>query len=114
MLEERRILRLRYIADSEVDLDEVDLLATAPYVGHEPGAYHRRNHRQAREADRIHRGSCSLGITGEVPTRLRGHYWTDRNSSGELDYAVRSSQMAEDFDRAVRLFTMADAQGGHQ
>jgi len=50
----------------------------------------------------------------EPPTRLRGQYWTDRNSNGELDFAVRSSQMVEDFGGAGRLFTMTDAQGGHQ
>jgi hypothetical protein len=32
MIEDRRDLSLNYIADSEVDLDHADLLATAPYV----------------------------------------------------------------------------------
>jgi len=57
------------------------------------------------DRSRMHNGSASLDVTGSTPTRLKGRYWTDRNSRGELDFTSRSSQRAEDFDEAVRLFT---------
>ena len=52
----------------------------------------------------IHHGSTSLNITGLPPTRLKGRYWTDRDSKGELDFVERSNHTAEDYNEATRLF----------
>lgn len=54
---------------------------------------------------RIHHGSTSLAVTGTPASRLRGRYWTDRNSLGELDFNLRRSRaFAEDFESAASLF----------
>jgi hypothetical protein len=53
---------------------------------------------------RAHRGSASLSVTGLPVTRLQGEYWTDRNTRGELDFASRRTEKADDFDEAGRLF----------
>lgn len=53
---------------------------------------------------RMHHGSASLDVTGRPPTRLRGRYWTDRDSKGQLDFTERRPAQAEDFDEATRLF----------
>lgn len=53
---------------------------------------------------RMHHGSTSLDITGLPPTRLRGRYWTDRDSRGELDFKERRDQKVDDFEQAVALF----------
>jgi hypothetical protein len=53
---------------------------------------------------RIHHGSTSLDITGVPATRLKGRYWTDRDSKGELDFVQRRKQAAEDFDEAAHIF----------
>lgn len=53
---------------------------------------------------RMHHGSTVLDITGSPATRLRGRYWTDRDSKGELDFQEHVSKLAEDFDTAMRLF----------
>lgn len=55
----------------------------------------------------IHNGSCSLSITGVPAVRLRGSYWTDRNSRGELDFTQRVTSTAEDFNEAEALFATA-------
>lgn len=55
----------------------------------------------------IHNGSCSLSITGAPAVRLKGSYWTDRNSSGELDFTQRVTSTAEDFNDAEALFATA-------
>lgn len=52
----------------------------------------------------IHNGSCSRSITGVPVTRLKGWYWTDRNSQGELDFGARAEALAEDFAAASGLF----------
>lgn len=56
------------------------------------------------DRSRIHHGSTALKVTGQPATRLRGHYWTDRDSRGELDFAVRARGLADDFASAQALF----------
>jgi hypothetical protein len=56
------------------------------------------------DKSRIHHGSTSLYVSGRPAVRLRGHYWTDRNSKGELDLGKRVKQFAEDIDSAQILF----------
>jgi hypothetical protein len=58
----------------------------------------------------IHNGSCSLAITGIPATRMRGSYWTDRNSCGELDFTERADSNAEDFDEAEALFAIGEGE----
>jgi hypothetical protein len=53
---------------------------------------------------RMHRGSVALDVSGIPAARLRGRYWTDRDSRGELDFARRVGTVADDYDTAVRLF----------
>lgn len=54
---------------------------------------------------RIHHGSTSLNVIGKPPSRLRGRYWTDRNSHGELDFNERRQRsFAEDYESASALF----------
>ena len=54
---------------------------------------------------RMHHGSTSLDISGQPPTRLRGRYWTDRDSRGELDFKEHRNHLIEDFDEGQNLFT---------
>lgn len=53
---------------------------------------------------RMHHGSTSLDIVGQIATRLRGRYWTNRDSRGELDFNERTIQFADDFSQAELLF----------
>lgn len=53
---------------------------------------------------RMHHGSTSLDVIGSPAVKLRGRYWTDRDSKGELEFVERSRRFAEDFDGAGGLF----------
>lgn len=58
---------------------------------------------------RIHHGSTSLDVVGQPCSRLRGRYWTDRNSHGELDFRERRRKslredFPEDYESAAALF----------
>ena len=53
---------------------------------------------------RMHHGSTVLDISGNPAKRLKGRYWTDRDSKGELDFAERSKNLADDFEDAAALF----------
>jgi hypothetical protein len=53
---------------------------------------------------RMHHGSTVLDISGRPVRRLRGRYWTDRDSKGELEFTERSNKLADDFGEAAALF----------
>lgn len=54
---------------------------------------------------RMHHGSTSLDIVGRPASRLRGRYWTNRDSRGELDFNERSKKIVDDFLEAETLFS---------
>jgi len=66
--------------------------------------YLNRPDNRVEHRSRMHHGSTSLDITGNPVTRLRGRYWTDRDSRGELDFTQRVAALAEDYDSATNLF----------
>jgi hypothetical protein len=54
---------------------------------------------------RIHHGSTVFDVSGSPARRLKGRYWTDRDSKGELDFAERDKKhLADDFAEAAKLF----------
>ena len=53
---------------------------------------------------RMHRGAALLHISGSPRSRLRGRYWTDRDSKGALDFTERRPGLASDYEDAERLF----------
>lgn len=57
------------------------------------------------DRSRIHHGSTSLAITGVPAARLHGHYWTDRDSRGDLDFRDHRKATVEDYEQAVSLFS---------
>ena len=56
----------------------------------------------------IHHGSASLAVAGRPPERLRGRYWTTRDSRGELQFEVRRRALADDHKGAAKLFAVSD------
>jgi hypothetical protein len=59
------------------------------------------------DRSRIHHGSTSLKVSGKPATRLRGHYWTDRDSRGELNFTARNPKLADDYVTAEGIFETA-------
>ena len=51
----------------------------------------------------IHYGGTILEILGDPATGLRGRYWTDRGSSGELRFSEQSPKTAQTFGQASAL-----------
>lgn len=68
---------------------------------------------RVQEKSRMHHGSASLIVSGTPADRLRGQYWTNRDTKGELDFTSRALQLAEDFDGAARIFLERSAGNAH-
>ncbi|KYF65103.1 hypothetical protein [Sorangium cellulosum] len=58
---------------------------------------------------RVHRGAVALRVHGPRPAELRGCYWTDRDTKGELHFERVSRQLASDFKSAAALARAAPA-----
>jgi hypothetical protein len=52
----------------------------------------------------MHNGSAFLEVSGRPANRLRGRYWTDRDTRGEFYFDQRRAAIAEDFEEATRIF----------
>ncbi len=68
---------------------------------------------QVQERSRMHHGSASLIVSGTPANRLRGQYWTNRDTKGELDLVARVPQIAEDFEDAAGAFPKFSAENAH-
>ena len=53
----------------------------------------------------MHHGSAVLDVSGCPAKRLKGRYWTDRDSKGELEFLGRSKKLADDFAEAAAFFS---------
>lgn len=53
---------------------------------------------------RAHLGAMMLDICDMPATRMEGHYWSDRNSSGEIVLSARRSQHASNYSDAAKIF----------
>ncbi|MCC6557966.1 MAG: TIR domain-containing protein [Polyangiaceae bacterium] len=51
----------------------------------------------------IHNGAIQLRLSGTPPITMSGHYWTDRDTKGEMSLRVVSEEAAEDYATARAL-----------
>jgi hypothetical protein len=52
----------------------------------------------------MHNGSAFVEISGSPVSRMRGRYWTDGNTRGELELSARRTRAAVSFRHATELF----------
>jgi hypothetical protein len=68
--------------------------------------YLNRPQSRVENRSRIHPGAASLDLIGRPVTRLSGHYWTDRNSRGELEFSEKQIAYVDGFVEAKKLFAV--------
>lgn len=56
------------------------------------------------DRSRMHHGSTALVLSGQPVKRMKGRYWTDRDTKGELDFTARNKKLVDDFEEAEALF----------
>ncbi len=68
------------------------------------GVYRNEPRRLIRERSPIHNGAILFEIIGRPVTCLRGHYWTDRNTSGEIELKNHRNEIFHDYETAKKYF----------
>ena len=58
----------------------------------------------ADEGSHMHRGAAMFRLSDTPVAMLRGRYWTDRETKGELVFKERHPKLADDYEMAVALF----------
>ena len=64
------------------------------------GVYRNEPRQLLRRRSPIHYGAILLDIEGRPFTCLRGHYWTDRNTAGEIELNNRIHEIVHDYETA--------------
>lgn len=53
----------------------------------------------------IHYGAFKVRVSGYPVDRIEGHYWTDRNTTGSIQYLERRLEICDRYDSADSLFS---------
>ena len=67
------------------------------------GIYRNEPRLSVRAHSPIHHGGLALRLEGPPLVSMSGHYWTDRQSDGELDLRLRTRKRANDYRTAQNL-----------
>jgi len=52
----------------------------------------------------MHYGAFKLTVSGKPPSLIEGHFWTDRNTKGEIRYLERKFEIADHFKAANSMY----------
>jgi hypothetical protein len=66
--------------------------------------YFNRPDNSIEDRSRRHSGSTALDVIGNPVNRMSGHYWTDRDTRGDLEFVERVREFADDYGSAEVLF----------
>ncbi len=73
------------------------------------GVYRNEPRLAVRERSPMHYGAVLLEVEGNPAARLAGHYWTDRDSRGEILTGAHKTTVFPSFDAAREAFLLAGA-----
>jgi len=68
------------------------------------GVYRNEPRYAVRHRSQMHFGGLELRVGGTPPAHIDGHYWTDRNTAGELTLHDRRRGHAHDLDSATAMY----------
>jgi hypothetical protein len=86
--------------ESSSELVGTEIVCSADGLYCISGVYRSEPRYQARERSPIHYGAVWIRIINEPSKVLRGHYWTDRRTAGEMELTGRQTRKFQDFDSA--------------
>lgn len=86
--------------ESSSELVGTEIVCSADGLYCVSGVYRNEPRFQVRDRSPIHYGALWLKIIDERTERIEGHYWTDRNTAGEMELTNRQKQKFQDFASA--------------
>jgi hypothetical protein len=106
-------LSLRLLtAESQSELVGTEIVCTTDGLYCLGGVYRNEPRFKVRDRSAIHYGGLWLQITTEPSKSLRGHYWTDRNTAGEISLTDRQSKAFQDFASAQAHYQAVTTDAG--
>ncbi len=98
-------LSLRLLtSESSSELIGAEINTGSDGIMHIVGVYRNEPRQLLRQRSPIHYGAILLDIEGRPATCLRGHYWTDRNTAGEIELNNRIHEIFHDYETAKKDF----------
>ena len=76
---------------------------------HVGGVYRNEPRFEVRDKSPIHYGAVWLKVIDEPPKKVIGHYWTDRESAGEMELTDQQSQKFQTFQSAQAYYKQLPA-----
>lgn len=77
------------------------------------GIYRNEPRYQDRTHSQIHFGAVWLRVIDTPTQMLEGHYWTDRNTAGEMQLTEKRKEKFQDFESARALYVQLPTTGKH-
>jgi hypothetical protein len=87
-------------AESQSELVGTEIVCSADRQYCVSGVYRNEPRFEARPKSEIHYGAVWLRIITDPVRQLIGHYWTDRNTAGEMELSNRQSKRFQTFETA--------------
>jgi hypothetical protein len=99
-------------AESASELVAADISKASDGTYRLAAVYRNEPKLSVRDRSPIHYGAFVLDVQGDPAKGLAGHYWTDRNSCGELRTMARHDSIAGSFKEAQELLAPGEAADG--
>jgi hypothetical protein len=77
------------------------------------GVYRNEPRYQDRTHSQIHFGALWLRVIDTPTQMLEGHYWTDRNTAGEMQLTEKRREKFQDFESARAFYAQLPPTGKH-
>jgi hypothetical protein len=98
-------LSLRLLTEeSSSELVGTEIVCSADGLYCVSGVYRNESRFQVRERSAIHYGAVWLRIIDEPVKKVIGHYWTDRQTAGEMELSNRQKRRFQTFQSALAYY----------
>src|ERR1700733_1854033 len=91
-------------AESSSELVGTEIVCSTDGLYCVSGVYRNEPRFQVRDRSPIHYGATWLRIVEEPRKKMAGHYWTDRQSAGEMELTDRRNKRFHDFQSAQSYY----------
>jgi|SRR5208337_1023919 len=106
-------LSLRLLtAESSSELVGTEIVCSSDGLYCVSGVYRNEPRFQVRHRSPIHFGAVWLKIIDEDPQKILGHYWTDRETAGEMELTNRKGKKFQTFQSAHDYYEKLPAKPG--